>query len=138
MKQFAVYDGSDGVNMGLGGKQSKRGMILPEVIPMGTITRRAIEKTWLTASNAKKNRVGSELKAMVRAPPGYAFVGADVDSEELWICATLGDAQFGVQGATAIGWMTLEGTKSAGTDLHSVSANILGISRDQAKVCGIR
>ncbi|TIC07411.1 hypothetical protein E3Q15_04217 [Wallemia mellicola] len=134
MKQFAVYDGSDGVNMGLGGKQSKRGMILPEVIPMGTITRRAIEKTWLTASNAKKNRVGSELKAMVRAPPGYAFVGADVDSEELWICATLGDAQFGVQGATAIGWMTLEGTKSAGTDLHSVSANILGISRDQAKV----
>ncbi|KAJ7281679.1 DNA polymerase family A-domain-containing protein [Mycena rebaudengoi] len=112
----------------------KWGIILPQVITMGTVTRRAIEKTWLTASNAKKNRVGSELKAMVRAPPGYAIVGADVDSEELWISSCMGDAQFGLHGATAIGWMTLEGTKAAGTDLHSKTANILGISRDQAKV----
>ena len=27
-----------------------------------------------------------------------------------------GDAQFGMHGAMALGWMTLEGTKSAGTD----------------------
>jgi DNA polymerase gamma 1 len=112
----------------------KWGIILPQVLTMGTVTRRAIEKTWLTASNAKKNRVGSELKAMVKAPPGYAIVGADVDSEELWISSCMGDAQFGFHGATAIGWMTLEGTKSAGTDLHSKTASILGISRDQAKV----
>jgi DNA polymerase gamma 1 len=110
------------------------GLILPQVTPMGTVTRRAVERTWLTASNAKKDRVGSELKSMVKAPPGYAIVGADVDSEELWICSVMGDAQFGVHGATAIGWMTLEGTKSAGTDLHSKSASILGISRDDAKV----
>lgn len=110
------------------------GMILPQVITMGTVTRRAVESTWLTASNAKKNRVGSELKAMVRAPPGYSIVGADVDSEELWISSVMGDSQFGCHGATAIGWMTLEGTKSAGTDLHSKTANILGISRDAAKV----
>lgn len=112
----------------------KWGIIIPQVITMGTVTRRAIEKTWLTASNAKKNRVGSELKAMVRAPEGYAIVGADVDSEELWISSAMGDAQFGLHGATAIGWMTLEGTKAAGTDLHSKTASILGISRDQAKV----
>ncbi|GAA5820545.1 hypothetical protein JCM3770_003851 [Rhodotorula araucariae] len=115
-------------------REETRGLILPQVIPMGTITRRAVERTWLTASNAKKNRVGSELKSMVSAPPGFAIVGADVDSEELWICSVMGDAQFGVHGATAIGWMTLEGTKSAGTDLHSKSASILGISRDDAKV----
>lgn len=115
-------------------QKTTRGLILPQVIPMGTVTRRAVEKTWLTASNAKKNRVGSELKSMVQAPPGYAIVGADVDSEELWICSVMGDAQFGIHGATAIGWMTLEGTKSAGTDLHSKSASILGISRDDAKV----
>ncbi|KAG1834876.1 DNA polymerase family A-domain-containing protein, partial [Suillus variegatus] len=112
----------------------KWGIILPQVITMGTVTRRAIERTWLTASNAKKNRVGSELKAMVRAPKGYAIVGADVDSEELWISSCIGDAQFGLHGATALGWMTLEGTKAAGTDLHSKTASILGISRDQAKV----
>ena len=110
------------------------GMILPQVITMGTVTRRAVEATWLTASNAKKNRIGSELKAMIRAPPGHAIVGADVDSEELWISSVMGDSQFGMHGATAIGWMTLEGTKSAGTDLHSKTANILGISRDAAKV----
>ncbi|KAF9480454.1 hypothetical protein BDN70DRAFT_856879 [Pholiota conissans] len=113
---------------------TKYGVILPQMIPMGTVTRRAIEKTWLTASNAKKNRVGSELKAMVRAPDGYAIVGADVDSEELWISSCMGDAQFGLHGASAIGWMTLEGTKAAGTDLHSKTASILGISRDQAKI----
>lgn len=114
--------------------QKKWGIIIPQVITMGTVTRRAIEKTWLTASNAKKNRIGSELKAMVRAPEGYAIVGADVDSEELWISSCMGDAQFGLHGATALGWMTLEGTKAAGTDLHSKTASILGISRDQAKV----
>ena len=31
---------------------------------------------------------------MVQAPPGYHFVGADVDSQELWIAAVLGDAHF--------------------------------------------
>ncbi|KAG7445742.1 uncharacterized protein BT62DRAFT_950592 [Guyanagaster necrorhizus] len=117
-----------------GERPKKWGIILPQVITMGTVTRRAIEKTWLTASNAKKNRVGSELKAMVRAPPGYAIVGADVDSEELWISSCMGDAQFGAHGATAIGWMTLEGTKAAGTDLHSKTAKILGTSRNQAKI----
>ncbi|KAL2156445.1 hypothetical protein VTH82DRAFT_1190 [Thermothelomyces myriococcoides] len=110
------------------------GFILPQVIPMGTITRRAVENTWLTASNAKKNRVGSELKAMVHAPPGYVFVGADVDSEELWIASVVGDSTFKIHGGNAIGFMTLEGTKAAGTDLHSRTASILGITRNNAKV----
>lgn len=36
---------------------------------------------------------------MVRAPPGYCLVGADVDSQELWIAAILGDAHFaGIHG----------------------------------------
>ncbi|CAI4219130.1 unnamed protein product [Parascedosporium putredinis] len=78
-------------------QEDEYGFILPQIIPMGTITRRAVENTWLTASNAKKNRVGSELKAMVKAPPGYSFV-------------------------------------AAGTDLHSRTASILGISRNDAKV----
>lgn len=137
MKQMVVWDkyGRQGLqSLAAPGGGGKWGMILPQVITMGTVTRRAIEKTWLTASNAKENRVGSELKAMVRAPEGYAIIGADVDSEELWISSCMGDAQFGLHGATAIGWMTLEGTKKAGTDLHSKTASILGITRDQAKV----
>ena len=131
--QMVVWDTD--TDMGLKAKQEEGfGIILPQIIPMGTITRRAVENTWLTASNAKRNRVGSELKAMIKAPKGYKFVGADVDSEELWIASLIGDAEFGLHGATAIGWMTLEGTKAAGTDLHSKTAQILGISRNDAKV----
>jgi len=110
------------------------GYILPQIIPMGTITRRSVENTWLTASNAKKNRVGSELKSMIQAPPGYCFVGADVDSEELWIASLIGDASFKLHGGNAVGFMTLEGSKATGTDLHSRTASILGISRNDAKV----
>lgn len=50
------------------------------------------------------DRVGSELKAMVQAPPGYVLVGADVDSQELWIAAVLGDAHFaGLHGEPGAG-----------------------------------
>ncbi|XP_045133360.1 DNA polymerase subunit gamma-1-like isoform X3 [Portunus trituberculatus] len=116
-------------------RDSKYGVILPMVISAGTITRRAVERTWMTASNAYSDRIGSELKAMVEAPPGYKFVGADVDSQELWIAALLGDAYFtGEHGATALGWMTLQGKKSDGTDMHSHTAQSAGISRDHAKV----
>ena len=135
LNQMVVWqNNSRDLGFRIGSERRKWGVILPQVITMGTVTRRAIEKTWLTASNAKKNRVGSELKAMVQAPDGYTIVGADVDSEELWISSVMGDAQFGAHGATAIGWMTLEGTKAAKTDLHSKTADILGISRNQAKV----
>lgn len=147
--QMVVYESDKGLGLGEenivmsdagaekgagAGDDQEVGIILPQIIPMGTITRRAVESTWLTASNAKKNRVGSELKAMVKAPPGYIFVGSDVDSQELWIASLVGDAQFGLHGGNAIGFMTLEGTKSAGTDLHSKTADILGISRNNAKV----
>ncbi|KAJ2670978.1 DNA-directed DNA polymerase gamma mip1 [Coemansia sp. RSA 1085] len=140
--QFVCWDGQvddafSGLPLRLGLPQPAAppaGVILPLVVPMGTITRRGVESTWMTASNAKSSRIGSELKSMVRCPPGYRFVGADVDSEELWISALIGDSQFRMHGATAFGWMTLQGTKSAGTDLHSNTARILGIGRGSAKV----
>ena len=44
---------------------------------------------------------------------------------------------FNLIGCTAFGWMTLQGKKSEGTDLHSNTANIVGISRDQAKASAI-
>ncbi|KAM4573782.1 DNA polymerase subunit gamma-1 [Odontesthes bonariensis] len=116
-------------------EEGQYGAILPQVVTAGTVTRRAVEPTWLTASNARRDRVGSELKAMVQVPPGYHLVGADVDSQELWIAAVLGEAHFtGMHGCTAFGWMTLQGKKSQGTDLHSRTADTVGISREHAKV----
>ena len=139
-KQFVVWLDSER-NRPISDEQAAKastteqiGMIVPMMLTMGTVTRRAVEPTWLTASNSKKQRIGSELKSYVVAPPGYRIVGADVDSEELWIASLVGDAQLECHGGTAFGWMTLQGSKKHGTDLHSKTAEILGISRDQAKV----
>uniref|UniRef100_A0A2C9KDE8 DNA polymerase subunit gamma-1 n=1 Tax=Biomphalaria glabrata TaxID=6526 RepID=A0A2C9KDE8_BIOGL len=111
------------------------GAIVPRIVTAGTITRRAVEPTWLTVSNSYVDRIGSELKGMIQSPPGYVFVGADVDSQELWIAAVLGDAYFMKEhGCTALGWMTLQGNKTDKTDLHSKTAQIVNISRDHAKV----
>ncbi|XP_005179794.2 DNA polymerase subunit gamma-1, mitochondrial [Musca domestica] len=111
------------------------GAICPQVVTCGTLTRRAMEPTWMTASNSQTERIGSELRAMVQAPPNYRIVGADVDSQELWIASVLGDAYaYGIHGATPLGWMTLSGTKAKGSDMHSITAKAVGISRDHAKV----
>ncbi|KAL1115002.1 hypothetical protein AAG570_007825 [Ranatra chinensis] len=111
------------------------GAILPQVIVCGTLTRRAVEPTWMTASNAIVERVGSELRGIVQAPAGFSLVGADVDSQELWIASLLGDShQAGIHGASPFGWMTLNGQKSDETDMHSVTAKVIGISRNHAKV----
>lgn len=46
----------------------------------------------------------------------------------------LGDAsEAGIHGATPFGWMTLNGTKSNATDMHSITAKAVGITRDHAK-----
>lgn len=37
-------------------------------------------------------------------------------------------------GSTALGWMTLQGSKSEGTDMHSRTAKEAGVSRDEAKI----
>ena len=66
--------------------------IIPQVVVCGTVTRRAIEPTWMTASNVQSERLGSELRSLVQAPIGYKFIGSDVDSQELWIASILGDA----------------------------------------------
>ena len=122
MKQMVVWSGETGA-------------IIPQVVVCGTLTRRAMEPTWMTASNAQTERIGSELRGMVQAPQGYKIVGADVDSQELWIASVLGDASATrCHGATPFGWMTLNGVKSDGSDMHSVTAKAVGISRDHAKV----
>lgn len=128
--QLAVFGGEPGVDI----EDPSTGIIIPGTVVMGTVTRRAVENTWMTAGNPKRSVAGSEQKAMVRAPPGFSIVGADVDSQELWIASLLGDSQFGEHGATAMGWMTLQGSRNDGTDLHSRTAAILGMRRDDAKI----
>ena len=133
--QLVVWLNDNELPENLRNQEYKYGAICPQVVTCGTLTRRAMEPTWMTASNSQLERIGSELRAMVQAPPNYRIVGADVDSQELWIASVLGDAYaYGIHGATPLGWMTLSGTKSNGTDMHSITAKAVGISRDHAKV----
>lgn len=135
MQQMIVWLKENEIAKPLRREGSQFGAIIPQIVVCGTLTRRAMEPTWMTASNAQRERVGSELRSMVQAPPGYSMVGADVDSQELWIASVIGDAHHAkMHGATPLGWMTLIGTKSNGTDMHSVTAKAVGISRDHAKV----
>lgn len=116
-------------------EEKQYGAIIPRIVQAGTVTRRAVEPTWLTASNAYEDRIGSELKAMVQSPPGYCFVGADVDSQELWIASIIADSHFAqMHGCTALSWMNLQGKKSDKTDMHSKTAELVDISRDHAKM----
>ncbi|CAF0739729.1 unnamed protein product [Didymodactylos carnosus] len=103
-----------------------------------TVTRRAVEATWLTASKPCTDRIGSELKAMVRAPSGYCFA-ADVQyagMHDLLIVVTIACSivhqLFAVRFNSI--WLDESSRKEKdGTDLHSKVANLVGISRDQAK-----
>uniref|UniRef100_A0A1I8EM99 DNA-directed DNA polymerase n=1 Tax=Wuchereria bancrofti TaxID=6293 RepID=A0A1I8EM99_WUCBA len=113
------------------------GAIAPSIIPAGTVTRRAVHKLWLTAINPKDDQmIGTNLKSMVECPEDWHIVGADVDSQEQWIAAMLGDCcvRKGTAGVTPFSNMLLAGCKSDNSDLHSVIAKEVGISRDKAKV----
>ncbi|CAG9861793.1 unnamed protein product [Phyllotreta striolata] len=135
LDQMVVWLDEECLPKNLRDKDVWLGAIVPQVVVCGTLTRRAVEPTWMTASNAQSERIGSELRAMIQAPDGYNIVGADVDSQELWIASVIGDADRAYShGATPLGWMTLSGNKSTGTDMHSVTAKAVGISRDHAKV----
>ncbi|PAV55525.1 hypothetical protein WR25_03926 [Diploscapter pachys] len=119
-----------------------QGVIAPAICPAGTVSRRSVHKLWVTLTNAtESSRLGTGIKTMVQAPPGYKLVGADVDSQEQWIVALFGDASQAlvkpvserIAGLTPFSNMMLVGSKNDGTDLHSVVAKQLGISRDLAK-----
>lgn len=108
-------------------------VVLPQIVVTGTVTRRCKDNLWQVASNPKATRIGTELKSMIEAPTGYTFVGADVDSQELWIAAALGDSQLGYCGSTPLGLMVLIGDKKQKTDPHSVVGRDVGVARDDSK-----
>ncbi|TKR76617.1 hypothetical protein L596_017731 [Steinernema carpocapsae] len=116
--------------------EATKGAICPTVVPAGTVTRRGVHKLFLTASNPKKGMIGTEIKSMIQCYDDKVFVGADVDSQEQWIAALLGDSASGRgrAGATPFANMLLVGSKSDNSDLHSVVAQQVGISRNNAKV----
>jgi DNA polymerase gamma 1 len=113
-------------------------VVLPRNNPNGTVTGRMTDAVWQVASNPKPYRVGTELKSMVEAPPGWLIVGADVDSEEADLAGWIGDSVSGLVGSCPFSFISIVGDKKNKTDIHSilaasVSVNGSSLPRDVAK-----
>jgi len=91
----------------------------------GTFTGRCTDPLWLTTCDAKKNRIGSELKSRIQAPPGFKFLNADYSSQEYKIAALLGDSLSGKSGSTAMSLAMYQGDKAHKTDPHSRTATLV-------------
>ena len=107
----------------------------PQVVPHNTSTNRAGCALWLTTPDPKKDKIGSEIKSRVQAPRGWKFVQSDVDAEEALIATIFADAYYGIEGSTQFSHAILAGSKEDGTDMHTMTAKAIGISRSVAKGC---
>lgn len=110
-------------------------LIVPAAVPHNTSTNRAGENLWLTVPDPKYDKIGSEIKTRVQAPPGYVFVQSDFDAQEAVIASIFADSYYKVAGSTQLSHSILAGSKEDGSDMHSMTAKSIGISRDVAKGC---
>lgn len=110
-------------------------MIVPSTVPHNTSTNRAGENLWLTVPDPKYDKIGSEIKTRVQAPPGYIFVESDFDAQEAVIASIFADSYHKVAGSSQLSHSVLAGTKDDGSDMHSMTAKSIGVSRDVAKGC---
>jgi DNA polymerase gamma 1 len=114
--------------------RTEHGLVhIPDDVPYGTITRRKGGKLFPVAPNPKKGRLGTEIKSMMSAPPGYSFVHCDYDSQEAVTFSLLGDMYYGSPGSTPLSVAVNIGQKQQKTDIHSIQAKETGMGRDTAK-----
>lgn len=110
-------------------------VVVPQVVPHNTSTNRAGCALWLTVPDPKKEKIGSEIKSRVQAPDGWKFVSSDFDAQEAVIASIFADSRYGIEGSTQFSHSILAGSKENGTDMHSMTAKAIGISRAVAKGC---
>ena len=112
-------------------------VILPRSVVHGTVTRRSKDSFFVVGKQGgNSDTIGVDQYKTFVAPEGKCYVSADVDSQEMWIAALLADKQAGseIAGFTPISFMVCNGSKDAGTDVHTVTASNVGIDRNEAKI----
>ena len=118
-------------------ENSSHEVILPRSVVHGTVTRRSKDSFFVVGmQGGKPDTIGVDQYKTFVAPEGKCYVSADVDSQEMWIAALLADKHAGseIAGFTPISFMVCNGSKDAGTDVHTVTALNVGIDRNKAKV----
>lgn len=112
-------------------------LVVPSILPHGTVTRRTVEPMMVTMCSTKPNRIGTELKTRLEAPEGWKIVGADFDGQELQIASTYADMwEGGYIGASPMTYIILAGSKEKGTDAHTLLSKKIETDRDTAKGVG--
>lgn len=109
----------------------------------GTVTRRLTSSvTQVLPKMDKEGCVGSNVRALFKAPEGMLFVAADFDSQELLLAAELGDAilsayrEVGFRGSTPFSVSCHIGQKDDKTTPHWLLATSANIDYTLAKNIG--
>lgn len=110
-------------------------IVIPQTVPHNTATNRAGERLWLTVPDPKPDKIGTEVKTRVQVESPWTFVSSDYDGQESVVASIFADCQYRIAGSTQFGHSVLAGSKEDGTDMHSVTASTIGISRNIAKGC---
>ena len=110
-------------------------IIIPQTVPHNTATNRAGESLWLTVPDPKPDKIGTEVKTRVQVSSPYTFISSDYDGQEAVVASIFADSNYKISGSTQFGHSILAGSKDDGTDMHSVTASTIGISRSIAKGC---
>lgn len=111
-------------------KLQKNGRIHGRVIPNGTPTCRARHTTPNVAQvPAVKKPYGKECRQLFTCDPGYVLIGSDASGLELRV---LSHYLFPFDGGRYARIVT-EGRSEDGTDIHTLNAESVGITRDEAK-----
>lgn len=110
-------------------------IIVPQTVPHNTATNRAGEHLWLTVPDPKPDKIGTEVKTRVQLESPWTFVSSDYDGQESVVASIFADSEHRIAGSTQFGHSVLAGTKEDGTDMHSMTAKAIGISRSIAKGC---
>jgi DNA polymerase gamma 1 len=110
-------------------------IIIPSTIPHNTATNRSGENLWLTVPDPKPEKIGTEVKTRVQVSSPYTFVSSDYDGQEGVVASIFADSVYKIAGSTQFGHSVLAGSKDDGTDMHSMTAKTIGISRSISKNC---
>ena len=113
--------------------------IVPHTKLLKTLTGRQVHKTWLTAAQCKKGKLGSDFFHVIQPPEGWSNILWDEDTEEVRIAALWGDLNRGMGiGATAMSQIAFMGENTGNlataTDAHSVTARLAGMERKDGKI----
>ena len=113
----------------------RSGYLTPNYTPIGTLSSRATDKVTLLVGSPKEAYGGSEFMSMIEAKPGYCIVQADLDGAEFVLASLFASelAGYRVEDKHPLASANLNGSKSEGTDVHSIVARDMGIDRGGAK-----